>query len=146
MNTDLHQILTVTTDKNESSSSKVLIALRHFSVLTVQSFDEMNDVQMSTWGLGDRAYWVVESVFQLSSCWIVRRVTITEGNSIHLAWETMFKASTDNSSVCTDSDTALAVPALMRELHWYRCWAEETGYAADNLPEDYGLETAASLG
>ena len=48
MNTDLHQNLTVTTDKNESSSSKLLIALRHFSVLTVQSFDEMNDVQMST--------------------------------------------------------------------------------------------------
>ena len=28
-------------------------------------------------------------------------------------------------------------PALMRVLHWLRCWAEEPGYATGNPPEDY---------
>ena len=30
------------------------------------------------------------------------------------------------------------VPALKRELHWHRSWAEEPGYATGNPPEDYG--------
>ena len=30
------------------------------------------------------------------------------------------------------------VPALMRELHWHRSWAEDPGYATGNPPEDYG--------
>ena len=29
-------------------------------------------------------------------------------------------------------------PALMRVLHWLRCWAEEPGYATGNPPKDYG--------
>ena len=29
-------------------------------------------------------------------------------------------------------------PALMRELHFHRSWAEEPGYATGNPPEDYG--------
>ena len=29
-------------------------------------------------------------------------------------------------------------PALMWVLHWLRCWAEESGYATGNPPEDYG--------
>ena len=29
-------------------------------------------------------------------------------------------------------------PALMRVLHWLRCWAEEPGYATAMPPEDYG--------
>ena len=33
---------------------------------------------------------------------------------------------------------ALTVPAPMRELHWYRCWAEEPGYVTGNPSEDYG--------
>ena len=31
-----------------------------------------------------------------------------------------------------------SAPALMWVLHWLRCWAEETGYATGNPPEDYG--------
>ena len=31
-----------------------------------------------------------------------------------------------------------SAPALMRVLHWLRCWAEEPGYATANPPEDYG--------
>ena len=30
------------------------------------------------------------------------------------------------------SDTALTVPALIRELHWHRCWTDEPGYATGN--------------
>ena len=30
------------------------------------------------------------------------------------------------------------VPALMRVLHWLRCWAEELVYFTGNPPEDYG--------
>ena len=30
-----------------------------------------------------------------------------------------------------------SAPALMRVLHWLRCWAEEPGYATGNPPEDY---------
>ena len=30
-----------------------------------------------------------------------------------------------------------SAPALMRVLHWLRCWAEEPGYATCNPPEDY---------
>ena len=29
-------------------------------------------------------------------------------------------------------------PALMRVLHWLRCWVEEPGYTTGNSPEDYG--------
>ena len=31
-----------------------------------------------------------------------------------------------------------SAPALMRVLHWLRCWAEEPGYTTGNSPEDYG--------
>ena len=30
-----------------------------------------------------------------------------------------------------------SAPALMRVLHWLCCWAEESGYATGNPPEDY---------
>ena len=30
-----------------------------------------------------------------------------------------------------------SAPALMRVLHWLRCWAEEPGYTTGNPPEDY---------
>ena len=30
---------------------------------TVQLIDEMNDVQMMMWAWGDRAWWVIESIF-----------------------------------------------------------------------------------
>ena len=39
-------------------------------------------------------------------------------------------------------------PAMMRELHWHRGWAEVPGYATGNPPEDYSCrheEAAASL-
>ena len=48
------------------------------------------------------------------------------GNSIPC--ETYTLLTTDNISACTDSDTALAVPAVMPELHWHCCRAEEPGY------------------
>ena len=31
-----------------------------------------------------------------------------------------------------------SAPALMRVLHWLRCWAEEPGYTTGNPPQDYG--------
>ena len=31
-----------------------------------------------------------------------------------------------------------SAPALMRVLHWLRCWAEKPGYTTGNPPEDYG--------
>ena len=31
-----------------------------------------------------------------------------------------------------------SAPALMRVLHWLRCWAEEPEYATGNPPEGYG--------
>ena len=40
-------------------------------------------------------------------------------------------------------------PALMRELHWHRSWAEEPGYVTGNPPEGYGQirgGSAASIG
>ena len=58
----------------------------------------------------------------------------------------MFKPTTAKISACTDSETALVVPTLKGELH--HCCAEEPGYAADNLPKDYGqthVEAADSL-
>ena len=127
-------------------------------------------------GGGDRAWWVIESVFLRSpnkGCWtclgdlslemprrpetcvslcnlmlklcgISRGSAIlgsdspqrnnSKGNSIHPLWETQYQ----QHAIATTLPRPTPAPALMRELHWHRSWAEVPGYATGNPPEDYG--------
>ena len=71
----------------------------------------------------------------LSSGGIVPRVTIgrvtpfnpRERPNADTRYCRLFKATTAYISI-----------ALMRVLHWLRCWAEEPGYATGNPPGNYG--------
>ena len=140
----------------------------------------MNDVQMMMWG-GDRAWWVIESVFlrspdkgfwaclgdippdmprrpetwvslynlMMKLCGISRSSAILGSDSPqsnnrkdHSLWVTPF-IPRERPNVKHAIAGYLGLPrptsalALMRVLHWLRCWAEEPGYATGNPPEDY---------
>ena len=69
----------------------------------------------------------------LSSSRIVLRVTIAKGDSIHSTCETycqtlycrLFQGYHGQHQCLHCNETALAVPTLIRELQWHRCWTEE---------------------
>ena len=129
-------------------------------------------------GGGDRAWWVIESVFLRSpdkgfwaclgdiypqtcpdgqrlefrcaiKCWncsicsaILGSDSLQSNNrKDHSLWVTPFiPRERPNVKHAIASYLRLprpiSAPALMRVLHWLRCWAEEPGYATGSLPED----------
>ena len=132
---------------------------------------------MMMWGWGDRAWWVIESVFlrkPVMSCWpgmprllenrvllcnlllklIVPRVTIGMVTPFIPRERPNVKYSIAGYLRLPRPTSA---PALMQELYWHRCWAEEPGYATGNPPKimvrykeaaaslEWLLQTGASL-
>ena len=135
-------------------------------------------------GGGDRAYWVIESVFlrspdkgfwaclgdippdmlrrpetwvslcnlMLKLCGILRSSAILGSDSPqsnnrkdHFLWVTPFiPREKPNVKHAIAGYLRLprptSAPALMRVLHWLRCWAEEPGYATGNPPEDNTID------
>ena len=121
-------------------------------------------------GGGDRAWWVIESVFPLLAqtcpdgrrlefslcnlmlklCGILRSFAILGSESPQSnnrkdnpLWVTPFiPRGRSNVKHAFAGYLRLpqptSAPALMRVLHWLRCWVEEPGYATGNPPEDYG--------
>ena len=71
----------------------------------------------------------------LSSSWIVPRVTIGRVTPFIPREGPNVKHSIPGYSRLPLPTPA---PALMRVLHWLRCWAEEPGYATAIPPKDYG--------
>ena len=136
-------------------------------------------------GGGDRAWWVIESVFlrspdkgfwtclgdippdmprrpetwvslynlMMKLCGISRSSVILGSDSPqsnnrkdHSLWVTPFipcKRPNVNHAIAgyLRLPRPTSAPALMRVLHWLRCWAEEPGYATGNPPEDYEPDT-----
>ena len=60
-----------------------------------------------------------------------------KGNSFHSPWEkpNVIKHAIDGYLRLPRPTPA---PAMMRVLHWLRCWAEEPGYTTGNPPKEYG--------
>ena len=134
---------------------------------------------MMMWGWGERAWWVIESVFLRSpdkGFWaclgdippdmprrpettvslynlmmklfgILRSSAILWSDSPqsnnrkdHSLWVTPFipreRPNVKHAIACyLRLPQPTSAPALMRVLHWLRCWAEEPGYSTGNPPE-----------